>query len=145
MESAWLSSSGELADRLLSALTAGDAAGGDRRGRQSAALLVVRPKSGYGGQSDVEVDLRVDDHPAPVGELRRLLDLHRLYFGKPDPATVLDLEGDLAVEVRHRLDVLGFPTLEDWAGVENYEERMVPGKIDPLVLEKLREATGGRA
>jgi uncharacterized Ntn-hydrolase superfamily protein len=145
MESAWLSSSGELADRLLAALTAGDAAGGDRRGRQSAALLVVRPKSGYGGQSDVEVDLRVDDHPAPVGELRRLLDLHRLYFGKPDPATVLDLEGDLAVEVRHRLDVLGFPTLEDWAGVENYEERMVPGKIDPLVLEKLREATGGRA
>jgi uncharacterized Ntn-hydrolase superfamily protein len=141
MERAWLSASGDLADRLLSALAAGDSAGGDRRGRQSAALLVVRPKSGYGGQSDVEVDLRCDDHPAPVGELRRLLDLHRLYFGKPDPATLLDLDGDLAAEVRRRLDSLGFAALEDWAGVENYEERMVPGKVDPLVLEKLREAT----
>jgi uncharacterized Ntn-hydrolase superfamily protein len=141
MEAAWLASSGPLPDRLLAALAAGDEAGGDQRGRQSAALLVVRPQSGYGGQSDVEVDLRADDHPAPVGELRRLLDLHRLYFGKPDPATLLDLEGELAAEVRRRLDALGYPTLEDWAGVENYEERMVPGKVDPLVLAKLREAT----
>ena len=141
MEAAWLGSSGDLAARLLVALTAGDAAGGDKRGRQSAALLVVRRGAGYGGLSDVEVDLRVDDHQAPVGELHRLLDLHRLYFSKPDPATLLDLSGPLADEVHERLRRLGHPTLDDWAGVENYEERMVPGKIDPLVLEKLREAT----
>lgn len=131
---------GDLADRLLATLAAGDGAGGDRRGRQSAALLVVRAGAGYGGQGDVEVDLRSDEHPAPVGELRRMLDLHRLYFGAPDPATLLDLEGELADEVARRLEELGFASLADWAGVENYEERMVPGRIDPLVLAKLREA-----
>lgn len=143
MEAAWRSATGDLASRLLVALAAGDDAGGDRRGRQSAALLVVRKSSGYGGESDVEVDLRADEHPGPVGELRRMLELHRLYFGKPDPATLLPLEGELAGEVSRRLDALGFATLEDWAGVENYEERMVPGRVDPLVLAKLREAAPG--
>ncbi len=142
MERAWLASEGRLADRLLAALAAGDDAGGDKRGRQSAALLVVRPGGGYGGTSDIEVDLRVDDHPAPVPELRRLLDLHRLYFDQPDPATLLPLDGELAEEVRAHLRSLGFDTLDDWAGVENYEERMVDGQIDPLVLSKLRDATG---
>ena len=145
MESAWLASQGRLADRLVAALAAGDEAGGDRRGRQSAALLVVRPAGGYGGTSDVEADLRVDDHPRPVPELRRLLDLHRLYFDRPDPETLVPLVGVLADEVAERLKTLGFATLEDWAGVENYEERMVPGSIDPLVLAKLREAAGGGA
>src|SRR5215210_1124432 len=142
MEKAWLVSEGRLADRLLTALTAGDVAGGDRRGRQSAALLVVRRAGGYGGTSDVEVDLRVDDHPDPVPELRRLLDLHRLYFDRPDPDTLLPLEGELVGEVDLRLRALGFDTLDDWAGVENYEERMVDGQIDPLVLSQLRAATG---
>ena len=141
MEAAWLRATGDLSARLLAALTAGDQAGGDRRGRQSSAMFVVRRGAGYGGLSDVAVDLRVDDHPAPVEELVRLLDLHRLYFGKPDPATLLDLSGELGDEVEHRLASLGFASLEDWAGVENYEERMVPGRIDPLVLAKLREAT----
>ncbi|MGZ4595030.1 MAG: DUF1028 domain-containing protein [Actinomycetes bacterium] len=141
MERAWLGAGGRLADRLLAALAAGDEAGGDKRGRQSAALLVVRKNGGYGGMSDVEVDLRADEHPRPVAELRRMLDLHRLYFDQPDPASLLPLEGALADEVAQRLEALGFPTLEDWAGVENYEERMVDGKVDPLVLEKLREAT----
>ncbi|MPZ63819.1 MAG: DUF1028 domain-containing protein [Propionibacteriales bacterium] len=133
-----------LARRLLAALTAGDAAGGDRRGRQSAALLVVTPDGGYDGGSDVLVDLRVDDHPRPVYELARLLDLHDLYFGKPDPASLLVLDGELAVEVRERLAALGHAgedldgVLADWAGVENYEERLVPGKIDPVVLAELR-------
>ena len=142
IERTWLSTSGPLAERLLAALAAGDEAGGDKRGRQGAALIVAQAGAGYGGLSDIEVDLRVDDHPAPVGELRRLLGLHRLYFGKPDPATLLPLEGPIADEVAQRLQRLGHATLEDWAGVENYEERMVPGQIDPLVLEKLREATG---
>jgi uncharacterized Ntn-hydrolase superfamily protein len=141
MEAAWLAATGDLADRLLAALTAGDEAGGDKRGRQSAALLVARKGGGYGGESDIEVDLRSDEHPTPVAELTRMLALHRLYFGTPDPETLLPLEGELAEEVTRRVRSLGHESLEDWAGVENYEERMVPGKVDPLVLEKLREAS----
>jgi uncharacterized Ntn-hydrolase superfamily protein len=146
MEAAWRTSAGadRLAVRLLAALRAGDAAGGDRRGRQSAALLVVARGQGYGGTSDVVVDLRIDDHPDPVRELSRLLDLHELLFGRPDPATLLDLSGPLADEVRTLLRERGHAAddldtaLASWAGVENLEERMVPGKIDPLVLEQLR-------
>jgi len=130
--------SGTLAVRLVTALLAADRAGGDRRGRQSAALLVVTAGGGYGGGSDVLVDLRVDDHPDPVPELVRLLDLHTLYFGRPDPDAVLPLTGELAQEVADRLAALGHATLADWAGVENYEERLVDGAIDPLVLERLR-------
>jgi uncharacterized Ntn-hydrolase superfamily protein len=148
MEDAWQATRAEdpLARRLLAVLAAGDTAGGDRRGRQSAAMLVVTPEGGYGGGSDVLVDLRVDDHATPVDELARLLDLHDLYFGKPDPDTLLDLSGELAIEVRRRLADLGHvdddldAALAGWAGIENYEERLVPGRIDPLVLAKLREA-----
>lgn len=134
-----------LARRLLGALSAGDAAGGDRRGRQSAALLVVAERAGYGGESDVAVDLRVDDSARPVAELARLLELHELYFGRPDPSTLLALSGDLAAEVGELLAEVGHEgadldsTLASWAGVENYEERLVPGAIDPLVLSKLRD------
>jgi uncharacterized Ntn-hydrolase superfamily protein len=146
MERAWRDSdrTAPLTRRLLAALRAGDAAGGDKRGRQSAALLVVTEAGGYGGGSDVFADLRVDDHERPVAELARLLDLHDLYFGKPDPDTLLPLDGELAGEVRRRLTELGHddPDLEtalaDWAGIENYEERLVANKIDPLVLDKLR-------
>jgi uncharacterized Ntn-hydrolase superfamily protein len=143
MHDVWRSSASDdsLSRRLLRALEAGDAAGGDRRGRQSAALLVVTPDGGYGGGSDVLVDLRVDDATAPVPELRRLLDLHDLYFGKPDPDTLLPLEGELAAEVAERLARLGYADLDPWMGVENYEERAVLGSIDPLVLAKLREAS----
>jgi uncharacterized Ntn-hydrolase superfamily protein len=148
MEHAWLASNPyePLARRLLAVLNAGDDAGGDRRGRQSAALLVVTPEGGYGGGSDVLVDLRVDDHAAPVTELDRLLELHDLYFGKPDPETLLDLDGELASEVFRLLAERGFVdddldiALAGWAGIENYEERLVPSKIDPLVLAKLRGA-----
>jgi uncharacterized Ntn-hydrolase superfamily protein len=138
MEAAWRFSSGTLARRLLTALTAGDEAGGDRRGRQSAALFVVRRGGGYGGTSDVEVDLRVDDDPAPVTAMARLLQLHELYFTRPDPESLLELSGELAAEVQQRLSALGFASLDAWAGVENLEERLVAGKIDPLVLDHLR-------
>jgi uncharacterized Ntn-hydrolase superfamily protein len=147
MEAAWQTNSTEpaLARRLLASLRAGDQAGGDRRGRQSAALLVVAKGQGYGGTSDVVVDLRVDDHPDPMTELGRLLDLHGLYFDKPDPADLLALTGELAAEVTRRLSDLGHsaPTgvdaaLADWAGVENLEERIVTGHIDPQVLAHLR-------
>ncbi|MEU8243715.1 DUF1028 domain-containing protein [Actinoplanes missouriensis] len=144
MERAWLSSSDALPQRLLAALRAGDQAGGDRRGRQSAALLVVSEGRGYGGTSDVWADLRVDDHPDPVAELGRLLEMHSLYFESPDPATLLTLEGAVAEEVRSRLAAAGFTgadldeELASWAGVENLEMRVVTGAIDPLVLAHLR-------
>jgi uncharacterized Ntn-hydrolase superfamily protein len=146
MERAWLDSDpeAELGDRLLAALRAGDRAGGDRRGRQSAALLVVQRDRGYGGTGDVAIDLRVDDHTDPVAELLRLLELHRLYFGRPDPDALLELTGPLAAEVADRLSGRGYAqadldaALRAWAGVENLEERLVPGSIDPLVLAQLR-------
>jgi uncharacterized Ntn-hydrolase superfamily protein len=148
MAAAWAASdpAAPLARRLLAALAAGDLAGGDRRGRQSAALLVVARGQGYAGTSDVVADLRVDDHAEPVPELARLLDLHALYFDKPDPATLLDLTGALVDEVRTKLATLGHQdgdldtALASWAGVENLEERLVPGQLDPLVLEHLRRA-----
>jgi uncharacterized Ntn-hydrolase superfamily protein len=146
MERAWRTSDTDapLTRRLLAALQAGDDAGGDKRGRQSAALIVVTEAGGYGGGSDVFADLRVDDHVQPVTELARLLDLHDIYFGKPDPDTALPLAGDLADEVRRHLEKLGHTgpdldkALADWAGIENYEERLLPGAIDPIVLEQLR-------
>ena len=149
MADAWKASVGEAFERrLLSALAAGDHAGGDRRGRQSAALRVWREGAAYGGVLDIAIDLRADDHPAPIDELGRLLDLHDLYFGKPDPAALLPLEGDLATEVATRLESLGYPTatslteaLDTWAGTENFEVRLVPGKLDPVILTQLRHQT----
>ncbi|MFC4996451.1 DUF1028 domain-containing protein [Dactylosporangium cerinum] len=146
MEAAWLAGAEppggtSLARRLHAALAAGDRAGGDSRGRQSAALFVVRRAAGYGGLSDVEVDLRVDDDPDPVTRLGALVELWELYFQKPDPATLLPLTGVLADEVARRLESVGFADLAGWAGVENLEERLVEGAVDPLVLAQLRAAT----
>jgi uncharacterized Ntn-hydrolase superfamily protein len=133
-----------LAERLLAALSAGEAAGGDRRGRQSAALLVVERDGGYAGLSDVLVDLRVDDHPEPIEELERLHSLHRLLFGRTPAAEWIDVDGSLAAELRERLAALGYAgDLESafarWAGTENLEERIDGvARIDPVVLEELR-------
>lgn len=135
-----------LARRLLAALAAGDAAGGDSRGRQSAAVLVVSEGAGYGGFDDVLVDLRVDDHAEPIPELIRLLDIHDLLFGTPDPTTLIPLTGAVEAEVAGLLAQLGYDetpvsaSLARWAGVENYEERLVDGFIDPPVLEALRRS-----
>jgi uncharacterized Ntn-hydrolase superfamily protein len=149
MQQAWLATPAgtPLARRLLAALAAGDEAGGDKRGRQSAALLVATPEGGYGGGSDILADLRVDDHVRPITELTRLLDLHDLFFGKPDPDAAVPLDGDLADDVRDRLARLGHadPDLDKalavWAAVENFEERLLPGRIDPIVLAQLRVMT----
>jgi len=131
-----------LTERLLAALAAAQAAGGDRRGQQSAALLVVETAGGYGALSDVLVDLRVDDHPSPIEELERLYRAHDALFGSTPREEWLPLEGELAAEVRSRLDSLGYARLADWAGVENLEER-VDGEdaIDPVVLRHLRDST----
>jgi uncharacterized Ntn-hydrolase superfamily protein len=133
-----------LAERLLAALRAGQAAGGDRRGQQAAALLVGRRGGGYLG-ADIAVDLRVDDHERPIDELTRLYGLHQLYFGSTPPEEWLDVDGALHGELRERLGRLGYASgdlaadLDTWAGVENLEER-VRGveRIDPVVLGELR-------
>ena len=135
-----------LAERLLDSLDAGQRAGGDRRGQQGAALYVVRKDGGYGGTSDVVVDLRVDDHAAPIDELRRLYALHELHFGHTPSEAWLPVDETLARELRERLGRLGYDdesleaALEAWAGVENLEDR-VDGvsRIDPVVLGELRK------
>ncbi len=146
MERAWLASSGmPFPRRLLAALLAGDAAGGDSRGRQGAAVVAVEPGAGY-DECGVLVDLRVDDHPRAPTELARLMDLHDLYFGEPQD--VQPLTGDLAAEVSRRLASLGFEgdvgaALEEWSGVENYEMLLTPDGIDGRVLAALREKAPG--
>jgi uncharacterized Ntn-hydrolase superfamily protein len=131
-----------LVERLLDCLDAAQAAGGDRRGQQSAALYVVGPEQGYAGLSDVFVDLRVDDHERPLEELRRLFGIHQELFGTTPRSRWLQVDDELRSEIRERLARLGYERLEEWAGVTNLEER-VDGEdaIDPVVLEKLRSAS----
>ena len=134
---------GSLAERLLAALTAADRAGGDRRGRQSASMIVRKRDAGYGGNNDILVDLRVDDHPDPVIELARLYEIHDLLFGRTPEDQLIPLE-QVQAELGSRLGSLGFngelePALAAWAGGENLEERLAPGIIDPVVLRILRE------
>src|SRR4051812_4362108 len=131
-----------LAERLLEALAAAQAAGGDSRGQQSAALLVVERNGGYAALSDVLVDLRVDDHERPIDELARVYELHQQLFGRTPERLWLTLEGELRVEVEERLGRLGYESLEAWASVENLEERVNGSDaIDPVVLEALRGAS----
>jgi uncharacterized Ntn-hydrolase superfamily protein len=120
------SAAGPFPDRLLDALLAGDRAGGDARGRQSAALVVVREGAGYGGADDRWLDLRVDDHPDPVPELRRVLGVWRLLYERPDPADLLPIDDALASELRDRLSRAG------WA----------PGRDDAFAAS-IRRAIGG--
>jgi len=129
-----------LAERLLDCLDSAQEAGGDRRGQQSAALLVVAAGQGFAGYSDKLVDLRVDDHRRPLDELRRLYGIHQELFGRTPRNRWIEVDDGLRVELSDRLAVLGYERLEDWAGVENLEER-VEGEdaIDPVVLARLRE------
>jgi uncharacterized Ntn-hydrolase superfamily protein len=140
-------SSGPLAERLLDCLDAAQAAGGDRRGQQSAALLVVERDAGYAGLSDEVVDIRVDEHPRPLDELRRIYWMHQAIFGKTPESEWLQVDPDLEAELRERLARLGYEgglgqALFNWAGTENLEER-IDGteRIDPVVLEELRRQT----
>src|SRR3954449_6468842 len=117
-----------LAERLLECLAAAQAARGDRRGQQSAALLVVEKDGGYAGLSDSLVDLRVDDHEQPVAELARLYAMHSLLFGKTPRERWIDVDDELRAELSERLGQLGYGgelerALGDWSGTENLEER----------------------
>jgi uncharacterized Ntn-hydrolase superfamily protein len=138
------SSGRTLPERLLSCLAAAQAAGGDRRGQQSASLLVVEKDAGYAGLSDVVVDLRVDDHEQPITELERLYGLHQEIFGVTPPEKWIAVDTELAEELRRHLATLGHEgelgkAFEDWASAANFEER-VDGieRVDPVVLAALR-------
>lgn len=146
---------GELAERLVAALASGQAAGGDRRGRQSAAVLVVRHEGGYGGFNDRYLDLRVDDDPQPIERLKALVDLHHLFFKPPQPGEMIAIEGDLAREVQQILQWAQYydgpitgeydaPTrqaLTNLISNENFEERFdeEKGLISHQVMDVLRE------
>lgn len=142
MESAWRGSMPEepLARRLLAALAAGDAAGGDSRGRQSAALLVVSRGAGYGGLDDTAVDLRVDDHPAPVEELARLLELNDLYLTASTAAERMPVTPELRAELDQGAAAIGARDFASWVGTENYEMRVADdiSWIDQRVLSIFR-------
>lgn len=133
-----------LAERLLDCLDAAQAAGGDSRGQQSAALLVVEKDGGYANLSDVVIDLRVDDHERPLEELRRLYGLHQAIYGQTPREEWVAVDEQLADELRERLARLGYEgelgdALFRWAGNENLEERVDGAEaIDPVVLEELR-------
>jgi uncharacterized Ntn-hydrolase superfamily protein len=136
-----------LAERLLDCLDAAQAAGGDRRGQQSSALLVVERDGGYAGLSDSVVDLRVDEHQLPLEELRRIYAMHQAIFGETPREEWLEVDDTLALELRDRLGRLGYDgdlgeSFFAWAGKENLEER-IDGveRVDPVVLEELRRQT----
>jgi uncharacterized Ntn-hydrolase superfamily protein len=146
--------SGHLCDRLMAALVAGQAAGGDSRGQQSAALLVVREKGGYSGFNDRFIDLRVDDHPHPIEELQRILELHKLYLFPPEPQDILPIDTALAGELQELLTISGDyegsvngvydsatrDAFRQFIGRENLEERWFEdARIDRVVLEFMRE------
>jgi uncharacterized Ntn-hydrolase superfamily protein len=158
MQSAFLETSGALPGRLYAALFAGDRAGGDRRGRQSAAIYVAKPKGGYGGFIDRWIDYRVDDHLDPVPRLGELLDLHELYFGESDPKERTSLAGETLVQLQKILIAQGYldgaangiysdqtiTSLEAFIGNENFEERcdLKTGWIDQPVLAYLFKKFG---
>lgn len=154
MATAFEKAQGQLVHRLVAALVAGDKAGGDRRGRESAALLVVRNGAGYGGFNDIYVDLRLDDHPEPISELARLLELHRLFLGSSDREAGIAIDTSLLRELQGVIKRLAYydgsvsgywdtPTqqaLQEFIGMENLNERVdiTNRTIDPPALEYIR-------
>ena len=141
---------GSLADRLLAALNAGQEAGGDSRGQQSAALLVVKDKGGYGGFNDRYIDLRVDDHPEPIKELIRIYRLQQLYFAPSKPENIAEIDGRVKEELTSELirlryldsqndDVKLLEALTAYIHTENFEAReQRDGRIDLDILEYMK-------
>lgn len=150
MADAFQRTEGPLAVRLLRALEAGQSAGGERRGMESAALMVRKPGGGYGGNHDRMLDLRVDHDDQPIDRLAELLDLHDLYFGSSPADTWVPFDHDLRVEVEQRLRAAGWTregadlesALSSYLGWENLEERWHGmHALDPRVLDYLRTHT----
>jgi uncharacterized Ntn-hydrolase superfamily protein len=152
MEETFLKTQGSLPTRLHAALLAGDRAGGDKRGRQSAAIYVVKPKSGYGGYLDRWLDYRVDDHEDPVPHLGELLEMHELYFGKSPQEDRVEINGNVQEQITEILTRQGYlkdgkefsEAFNEFIGNENFEERADPqaGWIDYPVLKYLTRKFG---
>jgi uncharacterized Ntn-hydrolase superfamily protein len=149
---------GALPERLVAALAAAQAAGGDRRGQQSAALRVVRTAGGYGGRDDAYVDLRVDEHSRPIAELERILGLHRLYLTKSAPDELIVLDEGIIRELQAMLSWTGHyqgettgvydeatrQALRNLYDIENLEERWHDELIDRVALAFLRQRFAGK-
>ena len=152
MEKAFLKAKGPLPGRIYTALLAGDRAGGDRRGRKSAAIFVVKPKGGYGGYLDRWIDFRVDDHEDPVPRLGELLEMHELYFGKSSESDRVQIKGKLLKQIGDILKQEGYlksgkefkDAFNEFIGNENFEERADPNArwIDRPVLKYLVKKFG---
>lgn len=158
MEGSFLRTDGDLATRLHAALMAGDRAGGDKRGRQSAAILIVKPRGGYGGYTDRLLDYRVDDDPDPVVKLGELIYLHRLYFGKSPESERIQLRSDQLVALQKIMVKLGYlktpasgiydentqAAFRAFTGNENFEERCDPvaGWIDAPIYDYILRKFG---
>lgn len=160
MAEAFRNGQGELADRLVAALLAGDTIGGDRRGKQSAGVLVVRPSGGYGGDNDRYLDLRVDDDPEPVHKLQAMLQMHHLYFGDNKPDRMIPIDGQVASRLQAILKQEGYydgdlngrwdedtkDAFWDFCGNENLEERWTPDEnpnmIDQMVFDFIDQRYG---
>ncbi|MEE3229190.1 MAG: DUF1028 domain-containing protein [Chloroflexota bacterium] len=157
METSFVSTEGELSDRLIAALEAGDAAGGDSRGKQSASILVVKPGGGYGGDTDRYLDLRVDDHQDPVSKLSRLVEMHHLFFGSTVASDLVTIDEQIATELQLLLKRQGYDVVDvigvwneaskqafwSFVGKENLEERWnIEGdtdSIDVVALQYLKQ------
>ncbi len=152
MQKKFLATKGDLPTRLFAALLAGDRAGGDKRGRQSAAIYVVKPKGGYAGYLDRWMDYRVDDHENPVPRLGELIGLHRLYFGKSPESDRLSLKGKALEQMTSILKSQGYlrknkifqNAFYEMIGNENFEERADPSGlwIDKPVMKYLLKKFG---
>ncbi len=160
MADAFANARGELADRLVSALRAAEGAGGDKRGKQSAGVLVVKPNGGYGGDNDRYLDLRVDDDEQPVKKLRQLVEAHHLFFGEAKSEDQLSIDESIARELQNIMVGQGYMGGEvngEWdeitkqafwtlVGNENLEERWSihnnSNQIDRVALEYLRKRFG---
>lgn len=143
-----------LSERLVAALRAADEAGGDKRGKQSAALLVVEKEGGYGGFNDRKIDLRVDDNPEPIKKLRNLLALHQLYFGQPSDDDLVELEEGVIKNIQHLMGELGYYSgpvngnydektsgaFLEYCRTENFEEKLRDdGKLDYRIVEFMED------
>ncbi len=158
MGRAFESTEGDLPVRLLAALHAGQRAGGDKRGQQSAALLVVREAGGYGGLNDRWIDIRVDDHPAPIDELTRIFNVYDVtLLNREDPKDIVVLTPSVVKELQRGLASLGFyrgaedgkygkgtrQAFEDWAGMNNFENKIrADGKLWGSIYRILRTQVG---
>ncbi len=148
MVDSFKNSTGPLAERLVASLKAGEDAGGDSRGKQSASLLVVKEKGGYQGANDRYIDLRADEHENPVDELKRMLYLHNMYFKEADPNDIIKIDDALREKLQSHLFTLKFSSaeqlndeafyeaLKSFQLIENFDERVQEeGYIDRLVVE----------